>query len=68
MEVFFIKSPTGRPFFLAYSEGDRATLPGELANELITGGFAIPVQKEVETAVSEKPDLAEKAVRKRNKK
>lgn len=67
MEVMFIKSPTGRPFLLAYSAGERATLPGELAEKLIEAGIAVAIEP-IETAEDRKPEFAEKAVKRTKRK
>ncbi|MEL6834514.1 MAG: hypothetical protein AAFP77_16080 [Bacteroidota bacterium] len=40
VKVQFVKSPTGKPHFLAYSIGQIATLDAELATKLIQSGIA----------------------------
>ncbi|MEL6970494.1 MAG: hypothetical protein AAFZ63_22555 [Bacteroidota bacterium] len=40
VRVQFVKSPTGKPYFLAYSIGQIATLDSELATKLMQDGIA----------------------------
>ncbi|MBF05021.1 MAG: hypothetical protein CMP76_17225 [Flavobacterium sp.] len=41
VEVEFIKSPTGAPFFLAYNKDDSASIDVKQAAELIEAGIAV---------------------------
>jgi hypothetical protein len=43
MKIQFIESPTGSPFYLAYSAGTFADLPDNLAASLIQKGLAVEV-------------------------
>jgi hypothetical protein len=46
MKIQFIESPTGSPFYLAYSAGTFADLPDNLAASLIQKGLAVEVAQE----------------------
>ena len=39
VKVTFKKSPTGAPFFLAYSKGQTGSVDAEVAKELLDAGF-----------------------------
>ena len=40
MKVRFLKSPTGHPFYLSYSAGQKVNFPDEKAKELVEAGYA----------------------------
>lgn len=73
IQVFFKKSPTGAPFFLAYSQGEHGFVTRQKAEALMQAGVIDPVKFEQETAIlpddfvttdelepqkTEKPDLS----------
>lgn len=68
--VRFLQSPTGAPYMLAYSAGQIAELPGNLADRLIEAGMAeehasstrstTTAEKTVEKATSKKPKTSTK--------
>lgn len=41
--VVFTKSPSAKPWLLAYHEGEKAELPNSQAKELIEAGFAVKI-------------------------
>lgn len=58
-KVRFLQSPTGAPYMLAYSAGQIAELPGQLADQLMADGIA-----EERAASTRSTTTAEKTVEK----
>lgn len=53
MKIRFIESPTGQPFYLAYSAGQFADLPDDLAAKLIDEKIAIAAKSEDQSTKEE---------------
>lgn len=68
MRVVFTKSPTGRPWNLAYNIDDTAELPEAKAKAMIDAGFAVElkqVQKETKKTAAPKSEKATKRSRRK---
>ena len=68
MKVVFTKSPTGRPWNLAYNIDDTAELPEPQAKAMIDAGFAVEleqVQKETKKAAAPKSEKATRRTRRK---
>jgi len=63
MKVVFTRSPTGRPWNLAYNIDDSADLPEAKAKAMVKAGFAVElkqVQKETKKAAAPSSEKATK--------